>query len=109
MILKAILSKAGLPVLIGIASFIGGVLFQAKVLRPNIVVESKPVVNVPKCPDCNCPPTLGNDLDKIKNTRGTVNLHFHQNYTMAGDTVGLRSMIEESVNKVLEQHKIKRR
>ncbi|WKZ60806.1 MAG: hypothetical protein QY309_04830 [Cyclobacteriaceae bacterium] len=108
MISTAILSKIGLPLLIAGGSFFGGMVFQAKVLKPNIVVDSKPVVNIPRCPDCNCPPAIGTELDKIKNTRGTVNLHLHQNYTVAGDSTALRTIVEETINNAFDKRKIKK-
>lgn len=108
--MATILSKAGLPLLLTACGFVGGMLFQGKVLKPKVNVECpSPIVNIPRCPDCNCPPALGTEIDKIKNTRGTVHLHLHQTYTVAGDSTALKNMIDKSINQAFDKHKIKKR
>lgn len=61
-----------IAVSVGIAIGTGGTLFISKAI--------KPVINVPECPSCNCPPaaevSLQNfDLDKLNNKKGTFHLH----------------------------------
>lgn len=111
MISTALLSKIAIPAAFVAAGFIGGLTFQAKVLDKKCPTLECPTVKVPKCPDCNCPPTLGNEFDKIK-TKGksNVTLHLHNTYTASGmDSTGLRNMMKESVEAALKDYTVKKK
>lgn len=108
MILKTILAKAGLPLLIGLGGFFGGQVFQAKVLKPKINVETK------VCPEpapCICnPPAVevqSFDVNKIKNMRSfTYSPQFQGSIQVAGvDSTALRRMIRESLQEELKRLK----
>lgn len=110
MISPTLLSKIGLPIAFIAIGFVAGLTFQSKVLeRPCPSVEC-PEIKVPKCPDCNCPPTLGNEFDRIK-TKGKSNLtlNLHNNYTTACDSTSLRETIRESVQAALDDYTIKKK
>jgi hypothetical protein len=104
--ISALLTKIGVPLLIAGGGFFGGMVFQAKVLKPNITVEPAKVVFNHKCPDCNCPPTLGSEIDKIKaKGRANLTIHLHQNYTSGSDSTDLRLIIDQALN----QYSLKRK
>ena len=108
MIAAALLKKIGLVGAIFIAGGFGGMILQKK-LQPEIKF-SCPEVRVPKCPDCNCPPTLGSEFDKIKaKGRSNITLHLHQNYTTCNDSTDFKQIISESVSNALENYTVKKK
>jgi len=86
-----IASKILLPfiaaLIVGTGGYIGGVTQVSK--RP-IRVEA-PVI--PACPVC--PPTLGNELEKVKGKYVTVNLHQNLYIQMEADTLVLKAIADE--------------
>lgn len=83
-------------------AFGGGVLFDAKVLRPKINLTCPPA------PACKCPeqkPCNGIDFDKIKSKNITI--QNEQHLTVSGDSVmieSIRKMINEEVDKSFKRN-----
>jgi hypothetical protein len=79
--------------LIGAGLTVGVTMLTA----PEIVVKAP---EIPKCPDCNCPPSVslnGFDVDKLNNKKGTFHLHNTiSNVTVNVDSLMLRQLIQAS-------------
>lgn len=96
-----LLSKAGIPIVIGLASFTGGMITHARIQKPVEIPEYK-------CPPCNCPPAVSLqpfDVDKLKNQRGTfVYSPEIKGVTISGtDSAFFKAMIKEGVSEALNE------
>jgi hypothetical protein len=99
--ITSILSKFGLPIVIAIASFAGGMITSQK-------LQKAPIVQDKKCPDCICPkqePCNGIDFDKIKSRNVTI--ENKQYLTINGDTL-LIDKIKDALHSELEDFKVKK-
>jgi hypothetical protein len=93
--IAAILGKFAAPALLGAALGIGGVIGIQKATRQDIKLEC-PVIDYDKFPKCPvCPPTLGNELEKVKGKYVTVNLHQNLYIQMETDTMILKKIGDE--------------
>jgi hypothetical protein len=105
-----LLSKLGLPLLVAGGGFMGGMMFQGKVLKPNIKVET---VTCPEAAPCICnPPAVevqSFDVNKIKNMRSfTYAPQFQGSIQVAGvDSTALRNMIRQSIQQEFKKLKVK--
>jgi hypothetical protein len=93
------------PVLLAIATGVGGFtggLMWSQQHQPKIEIPSPP-----RCPDCNCPPTLGSEFDKIKGKN--IHLTLNQKYSveMDGDSLVMQR-IKEAFKEELADFKAKR-
>lgn len=61
-----------------------------------------PKIEIPACPDCNCPPTLGSEFEKVKGKYVTLNLSQHYQVHANGDSL-LLVKFEEAVAKAVEE------
>lgn len=106
MILKAILSKAGLPLLIGVGSFFGGMVFQGKVMKPNIEVPA-----CPPCPQVTCnPPAVSVqpfEVEKMKNLRNfTYQPSYSGSISVSGvDSAFVKRVIRETIQQEFKKQK----
>lgn len=111
MILKAILSKAGLPLLIGVGGFFGGQVFQAKFLKPAIQVETK---TCPEPAPCICnPPAVSVqpfEVEKMKNLRNfTYQPSYSGSISVAGvDSAFVKRAIREAIREELNRKPVPR-
>lgn len=92
-----------ITLIIGLA---GGAV-AAKWLTPKTVCPKITFPKYPKCPDCNCPPTLGSEFDKVKGKNITLHLNQHYQVQANGDSL-LLAKFEEAVQKQLLNLKISR-
>lgn len=98
MVLSAIISKLGLPIIVLGFGVMTGIGIQQKVLNP------KPV-SCPQCPACVCPePTVSVqpfDVEKIKNLKTfTYSPGFTGSISVAGvDSASIRKFIDDAVTK----------
>lgn len=84
----------------GLALGAGGMLGISKAFKPMINVNPPKVeVSCPECPQC--PPSLGNELEKIKGRNVTVNLH--QKLIMQSDSLFAEKLVEELDRKLAER------
>ena len=99
-----LLSKLGLPVLVAVVSFIGGITFQAKYLD-----KPCPSVKCPSIPDCICnPPAVSIqpfDVNKIKNLKNfSYSPNFSGSISVSGvDSGFVKKAIDESITRALNQ------
>lgn len=91
---KIIMSKYILIIALAVGIAVGsaGTLFISKAI--------KPVINIPACPPCNCPPATevklqDFDLDKLNNKKG--------NFTYAPQLNNVRVIIESKDSLMLKQ------
>jgi len=81
--------------IIGVACFAAGagsVIGLSKVFKPTINVEPPKVeLSCPECPQC--PPSLGNELEKVKGRN--ITLHLHQQLQMNSDSLAMQKLVDE--------------
>lgn len=102
----AILTKIGVPLLIAGGGFFGGMMFQGKVMKPNITVPA-----CPPCPQVTCnPPAVSVqpfDVEKIKNLRTfTYQPSYSGSISVAGvDSAFVKRAIREAVQEEFKKLK----
>lgn len=96
--MTTILAKFGLPIVIAIAAFTGGMITNQKLQKPVVIPEYK-------CPSCHCEPCNGIDFDKIKGKY--ITLHNVQNVQMQGDSL-IIDKIQKALREELEDFKVKK-
>lgn len=77
-------------VAVGVAIGIGSTLGITKAVKPQMNL----VCNPAPC-ECNCPPTLGSEFDKIKSKYVTLNLNQTYKTTMNGDSLFIATLVKE--------------
>ena len=97
MIASKILVPFIAALIVGIGGYVGGVTQVSN--RPLEIKTEAPFI--PPCPVC--PPTLGNELEKVKGKYVTVNLYQNINIEMESDTLILKKIgdtVEARMNKL---------